>query len=548
MTDATLAPYSALCPYCQEQQLSGRLVGEEQLPLGQVLPPLPITAIGLSITTAIKSAQTGGPKTGDELRATQTAAFRGALMELQEEASRKAALHDNGMLISGQKAIEQADSGQRILSDLPSADEALTVQQDDQRLAADREADGDNDHKSVALHRGWVRFLACMIAILDVALYWEFIFNLGALDSAIAVLKWAAAGCLAVIWATAMDYTLHAYQGRERTSRERRSTLRDFHRSHRRVPSGQAARAQDAAIRASIEAADHATRHAYWLVLVIILVNVLLISGRVASMVRVAGRSVPEATIFGMAAGLFICLIFAAVTILLTRGNDLGEQMRDNAARLAELADRYEDSVQDAEDAAVRSAQSRALAKLAGAHGVDDRLGVMAAYWRAMEWAAADLSLAVPVGPEDVVARPMPIQEEGLERVEQAGKDLDGLRESLQDAKKTLRALRSPVGSEHITTEPEPALPAQAPENTQTVLRALAQVHPERPTALVPVPLVQGPDSPPPEPPPLPHRIGYVALAGAFVGLAAALIMALVTPSPTDTSGGVVLTGMHVRG
>ncbi|GAA0402264.1 hypothetical protein Acor_60240 [Acrocarpospora corrugata] len=531
-----LADHHGSCPYCSTRQLAGKAIPIEALPRGEVLPPEDILGVGVAITGSQRE------ETGPRAEARQRKAFEDALERLQDEAMEVAKRHDNGLFHEARCAVEKTTEAGAALQQRATIRDAVHNYRASVRLAAKRAQESDDQHTNKPLRRRWVIVVAGATAIVDVALYWELIFNLGPLDSLASLVQWGAAACLALLWTVAMDFSLEAYRTRERSSRDARSALRDHNRDHRDTGLDVAARSRAEAILAQIKAADRLTRLAFGFVLTVTLINTLLIGGRVASMVRSAGRSVAEAAIFGLAAGLIVCAVFAVLTILLTRGNDLGNRLRDGRAGLAKLGARLEASVQRATTLAGQATRHVDAADLAAVHAEEDRQWVLRRYRQGMTWAMVQLGLdEMPIRPENIVVHAMTTYTEGSKTLETARLGLPSLAAELRQAREEAQELQAAL---HGVTEPtattqafgmeaiESARPVPPPSRP-VVSRVVPPLRPGEGSRIIPL------DPPLPRPgsvPGMPNQAKWLPIAGAVVAAAAALVMAVTTASPTERS------------
>ncbi|GAA0439505.1 hypothetical protein Acor_13930 [Acrocarpospora corrugata] len=438
------------CPDCRPRVLAGWDIEPSAIPYAGGPSDEAVLGIAMAIRDSTRDPDTGEHRTGTVLDDVQHIAFKTILNKLLDDASEVAWSHDDALLRYAQQMEPASDEG---LADLATLPEVLSasyevpgggrvagaeVINDHQRALLRERERPDPRHDESPIPGYWTPLAACGIALLDVVLYWDFIFNLGSLESLTAALKWGAAACLAFIWAGAIHLALTLYKARERACHDRRSAVGDHSYAATRIRGRRrkAAPAWAAPTPAEIETADRQ---------------------------------------------LAVALGFVA----LCRGSLLGDLIRNGKGVVAEVEDRYGSLIDQARASGDQARALGAKAETAAVHGYEDRLWVTVKYQEAMGWASAWMGLReIPVTSGDIEGRAFPNQDAGIERLKQAQTKLASLMAELGKVS-GVSTVAGVQNSPELTESPAPRnVPALRPKDGPTAILAEGPPDPGRTSSL----------------------------------------------------------------
>lgn len=421
-------------------------------------------------------------------------------------------------------AIEDTDKIRDDLVEFPvgsqrTGREAITRHQADQRLAEDREQDGDSRHRQRMIDRLWIVLAAIFLAALDVLLLWRPLLNLGALDSAGVLYKWVLALAFAGAQAYFIDLAVHRYRERHREAFELRDAMKDHRRGVERgfVNRDRTALARPAPPVEDVHAADGELRGAFhWLVMTAVLVGAIGVV-RVAFLSRGTGQSIAEATLFGAVVGIVLGGLVLLLGSVACRGNRLGDRLQAGAAVVAEIGSRIlegERRIADNRDAARIELTA---AEDARARASDTRAWVIGEYRQAVLLATGWLGLDEP-SVELVAPRKLEIADAAERQVQEVTAKLEVI-----DRWLAIGGFGEALHGKSSAPSTAPELPvgtsASAPD-----MRSYPTAPPAKRTVGV-APL--SPQLPPP-----PAEPWWLLLAGAVAAVAIAIAAAVVAPTP----------------
>lgn len=396
---------------------------------GQI--PDDVLTIAVEVHNKVVDPATGEAYAKKNYRNSVTQAFEGAWTAAQGDSTTAARPIDEYYLERARASSETANEAVAIMAEAdtirdqvveaPSGAQLSRRQvaeehRADDELARRREAEGDNRHRDRAIRRWIVAVGAAVYGLVDLALLYVPILNLGAIEDRGDAIRWIIALILSGAQAALLEFVLREHREAERDCTDLRNAVRDHNRDLYR---GNAVPPPDGT---DIKTADSRLRRAQYKLAALAGITGVLAAVRIAILIREADRPVAEAALFGAAIGIVLGLLVLVLGRVLCRGNALGDRLRIGGKIVAETEQLVTQGVADVRDARDDAKAGLDSATAAKARGDEVRRSIAGVYLEGMQLAAIWLDVGRPPIPEEgsVPARTLAIVAEADRRVLEA--------------------------------------------------------------------------------------------------------------------------------